>query len=133
VNALRWILALVLAPVGYVAAFVMAGLLVQLMSRFCPAELQVSGVCTASWYPVAEMISLAVATAIGAAVWVVLPVLVAPAHRSKVAWVAFASGTALAVWFVSQFGSEFALPFASALIGGSTAALITASRNKRAT
>jgi hypothetical protein len=75
----------------------------------------------------------ALGAAIGAAVWVVLPTLAAPAHRTIVAWVAFASGAALALWFIAHVGLEFAAPFASALIAGISVALIATSGSKRAT
>ena len=132
-RALRWILVPALAPIGYLVTFLSSLLLDQLLLRLCPAELVVSGTCTASWYPIAEMSIFAIGAAIGAAVWVVLPTLVAPAHRTTVAWIAFASGAGLALWFIAHVGSEFAVPFASALIAGTIVALIATSRDKRAT
>jgi hypothetical protein len=122
-----------LAPVGYVAAVLSVVVLTQLLRHMCPPEHVVSGMCTATWYSGAELAAFAIATALGAALWVVLPVLAAPAHRARVAWFAFALGAAFATWFTSQVGVGFAVPFGSALAVGAVSALLLSSRYKRAT
>ncbi len=133
VHALRWVLVLLLAPFGYVAAVLTSVLLTQLLRRLCPPEHVVSGLCTAAWYSGAELTVFAFATALGAALWVVLPVLAAPTHRARVAWFAFAFGAAFATWFTSQVGVGFAVPFGSALAIGAVSASLLSSRYKRAT
>jgi len=131
-RTIRWALVLLLAPLGYVAAVLLAILLTQLLVRLCPQHLLVSGMCTASWYTTAEVAAFAFATAVGAALWVVLPSLVAPAHRSRVAWVAFVLGAAYATWFMSQVGMGFAVPFACAVVSGAVAAVLVWSRYRHA-
>jgi len=133
VHALRWVLVPLLAPIGYVAAVLTVVLLTQLLRRMCPPEQLVSGMCTATWYTGAELAVFAFATALGAALWVVLPALAAPARRAHVAWFAFAFGAAFATWFTSQVGVGFAVPFGSALAVGALSALLLSSRYKRAT
>lgn len=124
---------LLLAPIGYVVAVLTVVLLTQLLHRLCPAEHLVSGMCTATWYSGAELAAFAFATALGAAVWVVLPVLAAPAYRYRVAWFAFAFGAAFATWFTTQVGVGFAVPFGSALAAGAISALLLSLRYKHAT
>jgi len=132
VRTLRWVLVPLLAPVGYAVAVLMVVFLTQLLRRICPPEKLVSGMCTAAWYSGLELAAFALATALGAAFWVVLPVLAAPAYRCHVAWVAFASGAVYATWFISQVGMGFAVPLASALAVGAVSAQLLSSRYKRA-
>lgn len=133
VRALRWVLVPLLAPLGYVVAVLTVILFTQLLRRTCPPEFVVSDACTAGWYPDAELGAIALATALGAAVWVTLPALAAPSRRNLVAWIAFACGVLFASWFTFQVGLGFAVPFGSALVAGAIAALLITSRFKRAT
>lgn len=132
-HTLRWVFVPLVAPLGYVVALVMVVLFTQLLRRSCPPESVVSGACTASWYPNAELGAIAFATALGAAVWVVFPALVAPSRRDRVAWFAFACGALFAAWFTFQVGIGFAVPFGSAILVGAIAALLVAYRSNRAT
>ena len=132
-RLLRWLLVPLLAPLGYIVAVLTVILLTQLLRRTCPPESVVSGACTASWYPDAELGAIALATALGAAVWVTLPALAAPSRRNLVAWIAFACGVLFASWLTFQVGLGFAVPFGSALVAGAIAALLITSRFKRAT
>ena len=132
-HALRWVLVPLVAPLGYVVAVLTVILLTQILRRTCPPEAVVSGACTASWYPNAELGAIAFATALGAAVWVAFPALVAPSRRDRVAWFAFACGALFATWFTFQVGIGFAVPFGSAVVVGAVVALVMASRSHRAT
>lgn len=127
-QILRWILTIALAPLGYVAAVLMAMALSQWLTHVCPPDLLVSGACTAEWYPRAETTAFAVATATGAVLWVVLPTLVAPTQRKRVAWVAYACGVAFASWFVIMAGGWLIAPCVAAVVVGAMSAwLVTVS------
>lgn len=121
-HALRWILAIVLPALGLAVTFVLAVLLTHGLVRLCPAELMVSGVCTAAWYPAAEQAALATAAFLGAVVFVSLPALAAPSHKPAVAWIALGAGLTFASIFVWQAGSGLLASFAAAVLGGAVAA-----------
>lgn len=116
---------------GYGVALLTVILFTQLLRLTCPPESVVSGACTASWYPNAELGAIALATALGAAAWVGFPALIAPSHRDRVAWVAFACGALFATWFLFQVGIGFTVPFGSAIVVGAIVALLIASRSRR--
>lgn len=132
VNMLRWLLTLPLAFVGYVVAILAAITLSSLLTRFCPSESLVSGMCTASWYWAAELAAFSVASAIGAALFVGLPALVAPKQRLHVALVALLAGSFYAAWFVLQVGSSFVTPAISAVASGMYTTWLFKARNKNA-
>lgn len=129
-NILRWILTPMLAPLGYVVAVYLAIVLTGHLHHLCPADAQVSGRCTLPWYPTAEMAAFSVATAAGAAVWVLLPVLVAPAHKARVAWVAYACGAAVAA-ALAILARDLWWPLASALAAGAGVAWFAGRRWRR--
>ncbi len=132
-NTARWTLAVVLSPaVAYLLAFTVAAVLVATLTRFCPANLLVSGHCTAGWYPVAELIAFAVAVAIGAMVFVLLPFLLAPSHKARVASLALALGVAFTSWFTWQVGWSFVVPYATGVLAGSAATWLLVRRISRA-
>jgi len=133
VQALRWVLVPLLAPLGYFVAVCTGVLFTQVLLRTCPPESVVSGACTASWYSNAELGAVALAAALGATAWVILPALAAPSRRDWVAWVAFACGGLFVTWFTFQVGLRFAIPFSSAIVAGAITALLIASRFKSAT
>jgi hypothetical protein len=127
-RALRWAFVPFLAPLGYIVAVLTASVLTQVLQRLCPANMVVSGMCTASWYSDAEIAAFAFATGVGAMLWVLLPTLAAPGHRRHVAWIAYVLGAIYATWFISQVGAGFAIPFGSALATGAISAMLISSR-----
>ena len=88
------------------------------LNRFCPPEAFVSGMCMAPWYPSAEVVMHAVGAAIGAGLSVALPALVAPAHRHRVAVLAWVVGSLCAASLLVAVGSSLAIPFSSAVAAG---------------
>lgn len=121
-NPIRW-LAVFVSPVGgYLISIAVALVLISGLKRLCPEDQMVSGMCTASWYAFSELAALSVAASAGAAFFVLLPSLLAPAHRRVVALTAFVAGLLLASSFAWQIGWSFLGPFvASAFAGGLTA------------
>jgi hypothetical protein len=117
-NLLRWLLVVPAACLGFVLSVVCGFGLVSLAGWFCPPELVVSGLCTASWYPFASDLAICVSAALGASVTVALPFLLAPTHRLPVAITAFAGGSLFALWILVDGGSSLMFPVASALAGG---------------
>jgi hypothetical protein len=125
-NALRWLTVLVAPGLGYLVAFAGAAVLSEQLTRLCPPHLLVSGMCTAPWYPTAELAAISVAVGTGALLFVLLPTLVAPNNKPVVATSAFVLGTVATTWFTWQVGLSFLAPFLSALgVGGVTALTLT--------
>ena len=133
-RVLRWLLVAPSAFLGYPIGFFLGLGSIQLVTAICrPREHLVSGVCSASWSLYVEVSVLSFAASIGAVVWVVLTVLVAPSHRAYVAWVAFAIGAAFVTWLLVPFAPRLVVPNAIALLSGAIAAQLAAARFKNAT
>lgn len=117
-SALRWLLALVSPAFALALTFALAVLLTMLLERACPPERMVSGVCSARWYPHAELASFCVAAAMGGWSFVLLPSRVAPDHARHVAWLALGAGTAYAGLFLWHAGPDILGPAIGAFAGG---------------
>lgn len=102
--ALRWILALLVPALGLAVTILGAALLTEALEVLCPPELMVSGRCSASWYRASEQAAYALASFVGALIFVSLPAVAAPAFKPAVARVAFGAGLAFAGFFLWQVG-----------------------------
>lgn len=122
--ALRWIFALLMPAVGLVITALAAILLTEALDLVCPPELVVSGLCTASWYPASQQAAFAVASFLGAVVFVWLPAVTAPNFKPVVAWVAFAAGFAYGCLFLWEVGPSVLPSLGAAVAGGVLAALM---------
>jgi hypothetical protein len=123
IRALRWLLAPCTAVVGYLVSVLGSALIATWIKRlWCPPAEMVSGACIAPWYHHAELAGIAVAVGLGAALFVALPTLVAPSHRSRVAWLAYAVGAVGMAGFVAQVGLSFWPPWLSAMLAGGVTA-----------
>lgn len=115
-NLVRW----ALVPLSAIAvwfAMVWVGIAgYDMLDRFCPPDLVVSGMCTATWHgPAVEVLILLCTAAVSAGI-VIVPALVAPAARSRVAFFAFACGAVYAL-YVASGGSMWGPFFVSGLSG----------------
>jgi hypothetical protein len=118
ILALRWVVVVALGLVGALIGVLVGLGLSRLVVRFCPPELVVSGVCTASWAPMAETAAHCVGAAVSALLVVALPALVAPSHRTRVATAAFVCGTLYVLWGLIEVGTYALGPVASAIAAG---------------
>lgn len=130
-TVIRWLLTLPSAALGWVAMLASGFSMLALLQRLCPPEFVVSGMCTASWYRPAETVVFALSAALGAALFVALPSLVAPAHRPRVAVVAWLAGCAWTAWLAVAVGGGIALPAAAAVASGLLVALRFARASRR--
>ncbi|MBK6616654.1 hypothetical protein [Ottowia sp.] len=121
-TALRWMLAVPAAGLGYLAAALVAALLLSVLDGLCPPELMVSGHCMAPWHRHAEQAAFGLASALGAALFVALPWWMAPAHKGRVGAAACAVGTAWVTWGLAEVGSSFLVIFLSSVAAGSATA-----------
>src|SRR5262245_23856301 len=100
-RILRWLtVPLAGIAVWYVTLLVGFGA-VSVLDALCPPQLVVSGLCTASWYEPAFEALLLVCTALVAAGVVLVPALVAPAHRFRVAMIGYGCGATFALYAAS--------------------------------
>ena len=114
----RWLITVPVAVLGwYIGMFV--GLFIYGIGEWtCPAEYIVSGNCFAPWSSLLLSIAVAVGTAVAACFIVRLPTLVAPSHRWAIAFTAFMSGLAFAVYVAFTVRSNVWAPFTSAVLSG---------------
>lgn len=122
--ALRWIFAPLVPVVGLATTVLAAILLTEALDLMCPPELVVSGLCTASWYPASQQVAFALASFLGALVFVWLPAVTAPKFKPVVAWVAFAAGLAYGCFFLWEVGPSVLPSLVAAVAGGVLAALM---------
>ena len=125
---LRWLLIFPVSVAGVAVGMVAAVMLHEVATALCPKEMLISGACTASWFPYAEQAAFAAGAAVGATLAVALPSFVAPRHRGRVAWFAFAGGLAYALWFVMTVGTSILVPFVVSVASG---ALVSRAVNAR--
>jgi hypothetical protein len=132
-HIVRWLFVAPLTAFGWLIAALAGVAMGALLNRFCPPDVFISGMCVAPWYRTAEVATQAVAAAVGAVLSIALPALVAPAHRGRVAMLAFAAGSLCATSLLVAVGSHIAIPFCSAVAAGLLVAWgLKAARNDRA-
>lgn len=124
----RWLLVVPLGILGVIAGFAVAIALVSIADALCPRELVVSGMCTAPWYGAAFDAATCAGAIVGAWFAVVLPAAVAPAHRKRIAALAFVLGAGYAAYALAAVGASLLLPFVLALVAGAIALLRTVRR-----
>jgi hypothetical protein len=118
VRTMRWILAVPAAVAGWYLGVIAALGIRQLGERLCPVEYIVSGTCHAPWSSFATDFALVAGSLVCGSLVVLLPALIAPAHRGRVALIAYAAGLAAAAYWLLH---GFWLPVAAAaLAGGAT-------------
>ena len=117
-NLVRWLLAVPAAVAGWYIGVIAALGIRQLGERLCPVEYIVSGLCHAPRSSFATEFALVTGSLICGCLVVLLPALIAPAHRHRVAQLAYAGGLAAAAYWLLH---GFWLPVAAAaLAGGAT-------------
>ena len=131
-RAIRWALALASPVLGYLFSIIGSVFGASALRHLCPPELLVSGMCTARWYASAELAVIAAFVALGASLFVALPVVCAPSHKRWVALVAYAAVAIVVSVFTWQAGLRFWPPYAAALASGGVTAAIAYAHQKNA-
>src|SRR5262249_23392653 len=117
----RWIAVIPAAVAAWYAALFLGLLLLPPIGSFCPKDDIVSGMCVAWWYPYAERTVIVSCVGLSALFVVLVAAAVAPAYRTRVAWVAYCAGFLVAVNFAWQTGAV--AEFVAAVLPGPLAAL----------
>jgi hypothetical protein len=128
-NALRWLLVPVSIAFGCWSGIPLALLLRSAADSFCPAELRISGMCHAPWFPAAETLSINTGAVVGACLTVLLSFAAAPHHKRAAATAAFVLGAIYAAGIASFIASAW--PAAACAIAGGLAALAWSWRRAR--
>ena len=123
---IRWVLVPFAAVAVWFATWTLGFAGMGLLDSVCPQDLVISDHCTADWYSPAILGLMLVCTSIVAFGVVFVPALVAPAHRFRVALVAFACGAAFAIYMASS--GELWHAFVVSAISGSAALWVIAPR-----
>lgn len=120
-RVLCWILVPLSAPFGFYLAFLISLFITDLIHSFCPAELVVSGLCTAKWYSRTVDGTIIFGAALAAVFVVMFPTLLAPEKRFEVAAAFYILG-AVAMLLMAGGGRTFdllsLLPIIAALVAG---------------
>lgn len=103
VNAISWLRWLLLVPSAFTGWYV--GLIVALVihrahKAICPAHYLVSGMCHAPWTPLVQNSAIIIGSILAGALVVLLPALLAPSHRKRVAWIAYGLGFLYSMYFL---------------------------------
>lgn len=101
-RTLRWLLTVPAAIAGFYIGVIVALLAHLVSERLCPPEYVVSGTCFAPWSSFVSDAYLALGSLVCGALVVLLPTLIAPSHRSRVALLAYASGLACSVYWLAH-------------------------------
>jgi hypothetical protein len=129
VTAVRWALVPVTAFAVWFGTLVLGIGGSSLLDSLCPADLMVSGICTAPWHRPAMAALEIVCAAIAAVGFVALPATVAPAYQIPVAVGCFVVGGLLTIELAIA-GALWA-PAAVAAVAGVTTLCVTISRSRR--
>lgn len=117
-SVVRWVLVVPSALVGWYAGLIVALLIYKANEALCPARYLVSGMCTAPWSSVIEELAVIVGGAVVGALVVLLPSLMAPYHRKKIALIAYSLGFACSIYVLMLVPSIWRAVLAAALAGG---------------
>ena len=120
INLLRWIGIVPTVIAGWYLALITGLFLFASLDSLCPPEELVSGMCNASWYPLASRLLICFGAALSAFLVVLVASLVAPSHRKAVAWLSYVVGAVIAFYMAvsaSRYASHY-LELGSALAAG---------------
>jgi hypothetical protein len=118
-RIVRWVLMIPAVVVAWFVALFLGMAMLGGLTRMCPADQMVSGMCTASWYDDAAAAVVALGAAMAAVFIMIACTLIAPAHKRVVAVVTFAGGTLVAVGMGIPSGEYAAL--VAAVVAGAVA------------
>ncbi|WMW80744.1 hypothetical protein RF679_00350 [Undibacterium cyanobacteriorum] len=96
---LRWCLVPIAMLGSWYAGLILGMGLYGLFDHFCPSSERVSGMCYASWFPLAEQTSFCVGAGTVALLMVLSASYAAPVRKPFVVWSVFFVGCAAALYF----------------------------------
>jgi|GEM_PF-3113680 len=115
---LRWLLVVPSAFIGWYVGLIVAMLIYKMNEALCPARFLVSGMCTAPWSPVMEELAVIVGGAVVGALVVLLPSLMAPNHRKRIALIAYSLSFACSLYVLMLVPSIWRAVLSATLAGG---------------
>jgi len=121
VNAINWLRWLLLVPSAFIGWYV--GLIVALVihrahKAICPAHYLVSGMCHAPWTPLVQNSAIIIGSILAGALVVLLPAVLAPSHRMRVAWIAYGLGFLYSMYFLVLMPDIWHAVLSSVIGGG---------------
>ena len=126
-SRIRWVLILPVSIVSWYLVFTIGMALLGVAANLCSEKLMINGSCSAPWYTTAKDVLIIVLAGLSAVNVVLAAYLVAPAHKTSAAIVAFIIGAAAATYVVIDTGSW--LEYGAAITGGLLTTLLVARRN----
>ncbi len=95
----RWLLTVPCAITGFYLGLAVWGAIRYLNEHLCPHAYRVSGMCHAPWSWYVQQSALGLGAFVCGAMVVLMPTLIAPSHRRRVAIVFYLIGLTVAVFF----------------------------------
>ncbi|WP_146187140.1 hypothetical protein [Novimethylophilus kurashikiensis] len=118
-NNIRWLLTIPSAIGGWIVGILVTIVIYWLNDGLCPANYLLSDHCVyAPWTPAVQKSGLALGSLTSAFLGVLLPTLVAPTYRFRIAIAAYLMGLACAVFYAVAAPSFFAMPATLAACSG---------------
>lgn len=103
-HRLLWVLTPISAISGWYMALFLGIMALGYLDNFCPTEYIISDFCMAPWYSSATDTIIHLSAGLAALLGVLLPTLLTPAYRMRVAVIAYGLGVLAALWL--GFGSS---------------------------
>lgn len=100
VNGIRWVFAPISAILGWFVVLMLGMSLYGFVENSCPADKVISSYCTVDWINNLSNSLIYIGAALSAVVVVLLPTLVAPRYKFRVAVVAYTLGVLTALWLL---------------------------------
>lgn len=120
VNALRvvrWLLVVPFAFAGWYVGLIVALVIHTAHKALCPAQYLVSGMCAAPWSEFVQGSAIIIGAILVGALVVLLPALIAPNHRKRMAWIAYLFGLLYSVYFLVSIPGIWQAVVAAAVAG----------------
>lgn len=130
VQILRWIAIFPGIYVSWHLSLIVGMALLAIAEAFCPKDQMVSGLCVAPWFFWIEDAIFLFCAALATALVVASAAFIAPAHRVRVAWVAFIGGCLVAGYL--GWSTDAFMELAAAVASGLVTALAIDRREQRA-
>lgn len=115
---LRWLLLVPSAFIGWYVGLIIALVIDRAHKAICPTHYLVSGMCHAPWSPLVQDSAIIIGSILAGALVVLLPAVLAPNHRKRVAWIAYGLGLLYSVYFLVLMPSIWHAVLSAAIGGG---------------
>jgi hypothetical protein len=115
---LRWLFVVPSAFIGWYVGLIVALVIHRAHQAICPAQYLVSGMCHAPWTPLVQNSAIIIGSILAGALVVLLPTVLAPSQRQRVAWIAYGLGLLYSIYFLVVIPGIWHAVLSAAIGGG---------------